>query len=649
MLQLITSHASCGLLLAATVLASLSPWNVGCASQEDESVAKRVQALINRLDDPNPDDRGYVSVTLGRMGDKAIPALLNALKDPRPQVRVGVVWAFAFTRPLHEPAFEPLLKLATDSDENEEVRIAAFETLLKWDPPPPKLTAAFIRATEDNSPSVRYLAVGKLLDFGADTPEVIKALQKALSDGKEDVRNSASYALSEIGPEAKAAGLELERALKDPSDNIRSHAALALARYDHRRRAQAVAALVEKLNDKDWLARSVAAGTLEKFGPVAEAAVPRLVELLDDQRTIREHAAEALGRIGPAARVAIPRLIAELEGADELNEDCKYETFFALWRIAKDDTHASEVAVRAMIAYMENPKRPDFRRRDVAHLLGSYGAKAKEALPVLKRIAQEEGQPPLARIAAASAYVRLGGETSVALPVLIQFAKQPDISGSTYNSNTQGEAVEALGELGPTAKEAVPVLLPWLTSTKNERPYFEQVALALARIDPANQTEAPVLALTKLVNAEYRRGAEDAAETLGHLGPKAVPVLAAMLKDDRLGRRKAAARALSELGPHAKVAKLELRNAFTDTTPAVRRALLDAYAKIGPSEFRDLLIQASKDRAWSVRERAVRALACDDLSAKEVRAALDTASRDADEDVYVAAKNALEKQSKKGN
>ena len=55
------------------------------------------------------------------------------------------------------------------------------------------------------------------------------------------------------------------------------------------------------------------------FGRDAKAAVPRLVERLDDSsRNVRSKIAWALGRIGPAAKSAVPKLVEMVEDDDRV-------------------------------------------------------------------------------------------------------------------------------------------------------------------------------------------------------------------------------------------------------------------------------------------------------------------------------------------
>jgi HEAT repeat protein len=63
--------------------------------------------------------------------------------------------------------------------------------------------------------------------------------------------------------------------------------------------------------------RRAAARELAEIGPAAQAAVPYLVEALQDEDSaVKSSAAQALGEIGPAAEPAVPSLSKALKDAD---------------------------------------------------------------------------------------------------------------------------------------------------------------------------------------------------------------------------------------------------------------------------------------------------------------------------------------------
>jgi HEAT repeat protein len=72
----------------------------------------------------------------------------------------------------------------------------------------------------------------------------------------------------------------------------------------------AVQALCEALRDSDDRVRFMAAAALGRIGPAAEAAIPALLETLDDPAASNE-AAESLVRLGKAAVPALLEVMAK--------------------------------------------------------------------------------------------------------------------------------------------------------------------------------------------------------------------------------------------------------------------------------------------------------------------------------------------------
>jgi len=118
---------------------------------------------------------------------------------------------------------------------------------------------------------------------------------------------------SKSGIEGYIAGLSDE----DPS--VRMIAARSLGKAGPKAEA-AVPALIKRLHGDDQLAaRYTCAWALGEIGPVNDKVVPALIKALDDSVwSVRKNAALALGEIGPPSKAAVPRLIELLE--DRVNE-----------------------------------------------------------------------------------------------------------------------------------------------------------------------------------------------------------------------------------------------------------------------------------------------------------------------------------------
>jgi HEAT repeat protein len=142
-------------------------------------------------------------------------------------------------------------------------------------------------------------------------------------------------------------------------------------------------------------------------------AIPRLIELLDhENRDVAISASVALNRMG---RPAVPALVAAMREGDE-----------------------------SVIQY-------------AASAFWWTGRGATEALPTLLEIAGSEEKSDVSRMAVARAALKIdpearsSGEIVSAIPALIRVLRE----GSFKN---QGQAAEALGHIGPAAREALPIL-----------------------------------------------------------------------------------------------------------------------------------------------------------------------------------------------
>jgi HEAT repeat protein len=140
----------------------------------------------------------------------------------------------------------------------------------------------------------------------------------------------------------------------------------------------------------------------------------------------------------------------------------------------------------------------------------------------------------------AKGFEALGTNAQSATSALIQIARQNISPSSRYY------AIDALGFIGPPAKEAVPSLLQWATNTNGH--VLCSAMRALGRI-----REEPDLVLPVLTNALH----------------SAVPVV-----------RMNAVSALGELGPGAKAAVPALVEMFNDWVPDVRRNATNALKQI---------------------------------------------------------------------
>jgi len=192
------------------------------------------------------------------------------------------------------------------------------------------------------------------------------------------------------------------------------------------------------------------------------------------------------------------------------------------------------------------------------------------------------------RYQAAEALKQMGPEAKDAVPALIATLQDKKVKAA--GSSVRYEAAEALGEIGaPAANKAIPALRAMLRD-RQERSDIQAAAWA---------------ALMKI----YRKDPDpkvrmNAAENMGHTGPWAVPFLKEMLNDPNETVRKAAEEGLTLQHVQETAEKLHSNN------PGERMQALEELGRIGPPAKGALLMisQRLKDPDEKVRAAAAAAL-----------------------------------------
>jgi HEAT repeat protein len=437
----------------------------GAGGRED------VPPLIESLESKDGHVRAEAAEELGLIGPiarEAIPALLRRLKDSEGMVRVKAADALARIDSKN-PAALPAV-IAALKDESEKVRRAAAEALGGFGPAANAAVPTLIEALKDVDPNVRWAAADALRDIGPEAKTAIVPLIEALKD--EHIRSAAAEALGGIGREAKAAIPPLEAALKDQKPEMRRAAAWSLLQIDSSnddRTTAAVMILIGGLEDH-YL-------TLELLRRVSfvynkTAGVFALTKLLKSENVnTRWMAARILGENGPGAKPAVPALIETL----------------------KDKERSPRIWTTIALA--------------------SIGPEAKAAIPALTE-ASKNDEVDQVRWYAAVALVKIASEKAAA-PLLIEALNGPKTNDDYLD--VRRRAAEALGQLGPAGKVAVPALMEAL----NDKKYFDiraAAATALGQIGP--DAKAAIAALTAALKDKDESVRRAAAEAIKKIGQK---------------------------------------------------------------------------------------------------------------------------------
>jgi len=419
-------------------------------------------------------------------------------------------------------------------------------------------------------------------------PDAMVGLRAALSQGSDVEREYACYALGELFHERRwfdrtPALPELIAALGDPVWQVQRAAAGAISelRQDG---GPAVPALIRMLNGDSPEVQETAGATLASIGEPALEPLLRMLGSEDESQRVL--AAQVLGQMPyPAERRVEPLLdalrwggmtaLAAVEALDSLHY---FSTDAELVKVYRDAPEArlyiirligqghgyGEQATQLVIEALQGPDRLlqkealmslvylDARAPEataaIAGLLGdpdvwscavlALADIGTAALPALKE--QAKSSDPLARSSAALALGMIAPGDWVTAELLAAAVIDPQVP-----ADNRLRAMQMLGDLGPSASAAVPVLCQGLKAD-------EQLARTWS------------------------------AQTLGLLGPlaaKAVPALSAALNTDDFFVTQQVIIALGEIGPAAAAALPELQQRVNDDVyGALARAAIAAIA-----------------------------------------------------------------------
>ena len=495
------------------LLADKSPAVRAAAIQVLESVRAKeiIPKLAALLDDQEvvaiPSDligadRFHVARALANQGKDAVPLLQKALNHKVPLARFQAARALA-----------GIGKDARDAG------------------------PALEKALDDSLPVIQLEAARALLRSGKESPKALKKLKDFLQ-GEAPLRRAALEALAEMGkpglalfptvkklvlesgdPSVQRAGFRAIRGMQaDPKEIVEIWAALlpkqpAFLHFPptdeirtYGKEAQpALPALLEYLNDRDVNTRRRTVEALTAMGPAAEKAIPALIKALDGDSFVAHGAMEALGAMGSRAKPAVAPLVRNFEKTKPDDREASYHQTKILTALEQIGPGAVE-AVPRLLEWLPAHER-------AIRVLGKIGPGAKAAVPVLEKIYGTE--TGYRKTWSAFALVKITGKTEPYVKTLaatFQKGKNPE---------RRREALEALVELGPDARAALPAFLMALKE-KGERGF------------------------------SLRDNRHDAAKALVHFGPvakEAVPYLIDMVKTSYFAAKIAAAEALWRYRP----------------------------------------------------------------------------------------------------
>ena len=348
---------------------------------------------------------------------------------------------------------------------------------------------------------------------------------------------------------------------------------------------------------------------LEEIGPAAEAAVPVLTEIVQDEKERNDFillkARMALTAIGtPAARKSSkaseqknveqwlqkssPEAVAEAVAQHaylirrelrslRMSEEVMEASVRALLPMGQQAAGATPTLLSAW----QDPRVGENLRSLIALVLTAAGVKDIKGASL--RLRKQEGAEG-ARLDELVADVRSNtslvstmamqelatlGPTEKVIDVLIQSLKE---------KKNPGQAALILGGYGSAAERAVPALLPYLSDKVAGANAIQALGLIGVGDDEV------IIGLRRIVSDEKSPYRGLAASSLGLLkSPNAIPELRLALSAPEKYTRILAAKALAALGPDATPAVPDLIGLLKDPDPDIRVSAVDALGMIGPT------------------------------------------------------------------
>jgi HEAT repeat protein len=403
-------------------------------ADDQDSKAKVIAGAQQRLQDADPKTRVRAAVELGRLGPEAkdaVPALTKSLEDADPTVAAASAMSLAR---IGEAAHGSIPNIAALLPNEQVTTFRAPVWFVAGSALGDMGEVALpqvLNALEGEDEKAKLGGAAAVVRLGPKAREAVPALTKLLASPELQTKDVAILALGAVGPEAASAVPALIDSLGHENFNLVWHACNALEKMGETA-APAVPRLLTLMKEGNTSVRRHAAAALGGIGPVGgQKSLQSLVDALNDQSApVRDAAVIALGQLGPFAEGALPHISAAL---DEKIFTTPVTAARSFWQISGDPS-------QSLAIYLALLHEPDYTLES-CRALGELGAAAAPAVEALAETVQSEDHD--VRLAAIIALGQIGPAAKEARPVL-QAAAQPgeeeDIQAAAKKSLEQIDA-----------------------------------------------------------------------------------------------------------------------------------------------------------------------------------------------------------------
>jgi HEAT repeat protein len=440
-----------------------------------------IEPLIEQLRHDNPVIRERACSSFGTIRKKAILAadsILPLLADPVQKVRARAAWALSLIGDARQRTIDALFDMARSG--TIEDRRAALHGL------------------------------GNLAAEAADLAPLRARRQEifeALSDEDDDVRWGACYVIESLDFDPATHVELIAPRLSDRSERVK-HIAIGQMKKlaDDIDLTAHLTPICQIVRNADRYSATVACDVIGMLGPRAHAAVPFLLDALtSDDAFIVIAAAEALWRVDRRVDVALPHLA-------RLFPDYGEKVCDTITQIGP----AAAPLIGQVVAALESD---DWDLQwAAADALGCMGSDDPAVLATLTAALGHDSSTVAS--AAARALARIG---ATAVPALSDILRQPEDPRAEW-------AADALGQIGPAARDAAELLRAQLHSQR--RGLAAWSAIALAKITGDESAVPMLVKLLERIDRDDLR--QQAALGLKAIGPRASAAVQALnaLRDD---------------------------------------------------------------------------------------------------------------------
>lgn len=347
----------------------------------------------------------------------------------------------------------------------------------------------------------------------------------------------------------------------------------------------------------------------------------------------RIEAISALGDLGGKAKTSLPEMIALLK---DNAQDVRFFAAMALGRVG-----AAAVPGVTMLLHDTSPTV----RAVAAQALGWVGPDARSSAPELKSLIQDKDAAVRKEVVLALGRI----EKEIAVPMLIELLR-------SSVTDVREAAFDALGEMGPASKAALPELTEILrgpdtaADTANNGFYGGfyaggpkmdslQTVCWMSELPEASNA---IIAATSVFRGKGEKGLSPSLvfQAMGPNARPAVPALIGLLQEKSGNTQGYAARALAAIGVSAAEAIPALAGLLEDKNQFVRVSAAEALGHLGSAAV-PTLVQALQNNDWLVRAKAAEGLGSLGSAAAPAALALREKLQDGDGEVRRCATIAL--------